>query len=156
VRGELELLVLGRLVHRRLEVALDLAVAPAQEADDVLDVLAVVLLADVTDARGAAALDEVVEAGAAGCAARLGSVTGSVLEDLAEEIERLARALRVRVGTEVGASAAVLLASEVDAREVLVQRDADVRIRLVVAEADVVARPVTTDEVLLREQRLGL
>jgi hypothetical protein len=50
----------------------------------------------------------------------------------------------------------VALAREVDARELLVEADADVRIRLVVAQADVEARAVALDELLLRQQRLGL
>ena len=48
------------------------------------------------------------------------------------------------------------LAREVDAREVLVERDRDERIGLVVAQADVEARAVLLDEALLGEQRLGL
>ena len=48
------------------------------------------------------------------------------------------------------------LAREVDAREVLVEADGDVGVRLVVAQPDVEARPVLLDEVLLREERLGL
>ena len=48
------------------------------------------------------------------------------------------------------------LAGEVDAREVLVERDRDVRVGLVVAQPDVEARLVLADEVLLGEQRLGL
>ena len=48
------------------------------------------------------------------------------------------------------------LAREVDAGEVLVQRDADERIGLVIAQADVEARPVLLDERLLGQQRLGL
>jgi hypothetical protein len=50
----------------------------------------------------------------------------------------------------------VALTCEVNARELLVERDADVRIRLVVAQPDVERWPVLLDEVLLREQRLGL
>ena len=127
-----------------------------EEVDDRVDVLAVLLLRDVADAGRPAALDEVVEARAAGRAARLGAVAGAVLEDLAEQVERLAHALGVRERAEVGAAAAVLLAREVDPREVLVQRDRDVGVRLVVAQPDVEARPVLADEVLLGEQRLGL
>ena len=48
------------------------------------------------------------------------------------------------------------LAREVDAREVLVERDPDVRIGLVVAQPDVEGRAVLLDEVLLGEQGLGL
>ena len=53
------------LLHPLVERLLDLAVAPRQEVDDRLDVLAVLLLGDVADAGRLAALDVVVEAGAA-------------------------------------------------------------------------------------------
>src|SRR5690606_25539442 len=124
--------------------------------DDRVDVLPVLLLADVADARRLAALDEVIEAGAPRRPAGLGPVAGAVLEDLAEQLERLARPLRAAERAEVGAAPAVLLAREVHAWEVLVEADADVGVGLVVAEADVEARPVALDEVLLGEQRLRL
>ncbi len=144
------------LLHALVEGALDLAVAAGEEVDDRVDVLAVLLLGDVADAGGLAALDEVVEAGAAAGAAGLGAVAGAVLEDLAEQVERLAHALGVAERAEVGAPAAVALAREVDARVVLVEADADVGVRLVVAQPDVVDGPVALDELLLGEQRLGL
>ena len=50
----------------------------------------------------------------------------------------------------------MLLASEVHARELLVERDRDVWVRLVVAKPDVVAGPVLADEVLFGQQGLGL
>src|SRR3954447_1343899 len=155
-RGLLELLLGRGVLHLALDIALDLAVAAAQEVDDRVDRLAVLLLRHVADARRAAALDEVVEARAARGAAGLGAVTATVLEDLAEQVERLADTLRVAVRAEVGAVAAVLLAREVDPREVLVEADRDVRVRLVVSQPDVVARAVLADEVLLGEQRLHL
>ena len=154
--GLLELLLGRGRVHRLLEVALDLAVAAREEGHDRVDRLAVLLRADVADAGRAAALDEVVEARAAGRAARLHPVAAAVLEDLAEQVERLTHPLGVRERPEVRAPAPVLLAREVDPREVLVQRDPDVGVRLVVAQPDVVARPVLADEVLLGEQRLRL
>jgi hypothetical protein len=64
--------------------------------------------------------------------------------------------LALEYGPEVGAVAPVALAREVDAREVLVERDRDVGIGLVVAQPDVEARLVLLDEVLLGEQRLRL
>ena len=113
-------------------------------------------LRDVADAGRPAALDVVVEARRARAAAGLGALAGAEQEDLAEQVERAAHALGARVGPEVGALAPVALAREVDAREVLVEADRDVRVGLVVAQPDVEARPVLLDEVLLREQRLGL
>ena len=121
--GLLELLLGRRLPHALVERLLDLPVAARQEVDDRLDVLAVLLLRDVADAGGLAAVDVVVEAGAAAGAPGLRPVAGAVLEDLAEQVERLAHALGVREGPEVGAAAAVALAREVDARELLVEAD---------------------------------
>ena len=146
----------GGLLHLRLLVGLDPAVAAGEEVDDRVDVAAVLLLADVADAGRPAALDVVVEAGAAGAAAGLRALAGAELEQLAEQVERLAHPLGAREGAEVGAAGAVLLAGEVDARVVLVEADRDVGVGLVVAEADVEARPVALDEALLGEQRLGL
>ena len=143
-------------MHAVLELALDLAEAPGQERDHAVDARAVLLLGDVADAGRPAALDVVVEAGRARAPPRLRPLAGAEQEDLAEQVERAAHALGGRVGAEVGALAAVALAREVDAREVLVERDRDVRIRLVVAQPDVEARLVLADEVLLRQQRLGL
>ena len=53
-------------------LALDLAVAAGEEVDDRVDVAPVLLAVDVADAGRPAALDVVVEAGAAGAAAGLG------------------------------------------------------------------------------------
>jgi hypothetical protein len=132
------------------------AVAAGEEVDDRLDVLAVRLLRDVADAGGLTALDVVVQTGAAGGAARLRPVTGSVHEDLAEQVERLAYALGVAERPEVDAVPAVALAGEVDPREVLVERDSDVWVRLVVTQPDVEDGPVPLDELLLCQQRLRL
>ena len=49
----------------------------------------------------------------------------------------------------------MLLAREVDARVVLVERDRDERVGLVVAHQHVEARSVLADELLLGDQRLG-
>ena len=121
-----------------------------------VDVAAVLLAVDVADAGRLAALDVVVEAGHARAPARLGPLAGPVLEQLAEQVERLAHPLGRGEGPEVGAVRAVALAGEVDARELLVEADRDVGIGLVVAQPDVEPRPVALDEALLGEQRLGL
>ena len=99
--GALELLGVGRLAHLALEVALDVAVAAGEEVDDRVDPAPVLLAVDVADAGRRAALDVVVEAGDAGAAPRLGPLAGAVLEQAPEEVERLAHALRRRVGAEV-------------------------------------------------------
>ena len=155
-RRLLELLRLCSSRHGLLQVALDLAVAPGEKADDRVDVRPVVRLRYVVDAGRLAALDVVVEAGAARGAAGLGTVARPVREELAQQVECLAHALRARERAEVGPLRAVALTREVHARELLVERYADVRVRLVVAQADVEGRPVLLDEALLGEQSLGL
>jgi hypothetical protein len=87
---------------------------------------------------------------------RLTPLARAQLEDLAEQVERVADPLGARVRTEVRAVAPVPLPREVHAREVLVEADRDVGVRLVVAQADVEARLVLLDERLLGEQRLRL
>src|SRR4029079_13108677 len=84
------------------------------------------------------------------------AVAGPVLEQLAEQLERLADPASGRVRTEVDPVRAVPLAREVDPRELLVEADPDVRVGLVVAELDVEDRPVTLDELLPGDQRIGL
>ena len=155
-RGPLELLVAGRLGHLALQVALDVAVAAGEEVDDRLDVSPVLLAVDVADAGRLAALDVVVEAGDSRAPAGLGPLAGAVLEQLAEQVERLAHPPGARERAEVDPAGAVALAGEVDARELLVEADAHVGIGLVVAQPDVEPRPVALDELLLGEQRLGL
>src|SRR4029079_16654324 len=53
----LEVLGLGGFLHLLLEVARDLLVATGEEADDPIDVPAVLILVDVTDTGRLAALD---------------------------------------------------------------------------------------------------
>ena len=155
-RGRLVVLVGRGGLHPRLEVALDLAVAAAEERDDAVDRLAVLGAVDVADAGRPAALDVVVQARRTRPPAGLDALARTELEDLLEQVERPAHALGVRVRPEVQALATVPLAREVHARELLVHRDRDERIRLVVAQADVEPRSVLLDEVLLGEERLGL
>ena len=156
LRRRLELLVGRRGLHPLLQLPLDLAVAPGQEGDDRLDVLAVLLLGHVPHARRLAALDEVVQARAARLAAGLLALAGAVLEHLAQQLERLADALGAGERAEVDPVAAVLLAGEDHPRVVLLHRHGDVGVGLVVAEPHVVAGTVALDEVLLGQQRLGL
>ena len=155
-RRPLEVLRRGCLVHLGHQLARHLLVAAREKPDDLVDVPPVLLAVDVADARRLAALDEVVEARDPRAPPRLGALARAVLEELPEQVERLAHALRRRERPEVGAVRLVPLAGEVHAREVLVQADRDVRVRLVVAQPDVELRPVALDEALLGDQGLGL
>ena len=90
------------------------------------------------------------------CRPGLRPLARPVAEDAVEHVERLAHLLRVRVRAEVDDAAAVPLAREHHARELVLDRDRDVRERLVVAQPDVERRPVALDEVLLEVERLDL
>ncbi len=149
---------LGRsgLLHALLEVAQDRQRLSGQELDHPLDHLAVLLLRDVADARGLAALDVVVEARDARVAARLRPLARPVLEDAVEHVEGSTHLLRVRVRPEVDDTAAVPLPREHHPRVLVLDRDRDVGERLVVPQADVERRPVALDEVLLDVERLDL
>ena len=155
-RRLLERLGVGRGLHPILELALDPLVVAAQELRNAVDAAAVLLARDVVDAGRSAALDVVIEARRAGSAAGLGAGAGAHEEDAAENLERVAHALGVRVRPEVGAFASVTLAREVDTWKVLVERYRDERVGLVVAQSDVKARAVLLDERLLCKQRLAL
>src|SRR5205085_3983016 len=91
----LEALLVGGLLHRTLERALDLAVAAGEKGDHTVDPAPVVLATDVADARRFAALDVVVQAGRAAAATRLRALAGAEHEHLAEHLERRANALGV-------------------------------------------------------------
>src|SRR6266498_3584078 len=86
----LEPLVARRLLHLPLQLALDRVRVPREELDHLLDDRAVVLLRDVADAGGQAAVDVVVEAGNPGVASRLRALTRAVREHAVEHVERLA------------------------------------------------------------------
>ncbi len=152
----LEALPLGRGLHLLLELADHRPRLAGEELDHALDDLPVVLLRDVADAGGQAALDVVVEAGDPRVAPGLRALARPVGEDAVEDVERLPHLLRRGVGTEVDDAAPVALPREHDARVVVLDRDGDVRVRLVVAEANVEGRPMPLDEVLLQVEGLHL
>ena len=127
-----------------------------EELDHPVDQSAVVLARDQPDAGRVAAVDVVVEAGDARAPARFRPLAGPEAEDPVEHVERLAHLLGVRVRAEVEDAAAVALAREHHARELVLDRHRDVRERLVVAQADVEGRAVALDEVLLEVERLDL
>src|SRR6266542_4053612 len=100
-RRLLEALRRRRLLHLRLELALDRRRVPREELDHLVDDLPVGLLRDVPYARRVAALDVEVEARDPGVPPRLRPLAGPVLEDAVEHVQRLAHLLRVGVRAEV-------------------------------------------------------
>ena len=152
----LEAFVRRSLLHPPLELALDRLHVAREELDHAVDDVAVVLLRDVPDAGGEAAVDVVVEARDAAVAAGLRPLARPVAEDAVEDVERLAHLLRVRVRAEVPDPRTVALAGEHHARVLVLDRDRDVGERLVVAQPHVERRPVAFDEVLLEMERLDL
>ncbi len=154
--GLLEALVLGRLLHLALQLALDRPRVAREELDHAVDQRRVVLLRDVADARRVTAFDVEVEARDAAVPPRLRAFAGPVLEDAVQHVERLTHLLRVRVRSEVDDAAPVPLAGEHHSRVIVLDGHGDVRKGLVVAQADVERRPVAFDEVLLEVERLDL
>jgi hypothetical protein len=152
----LEILPLRGGAHPIVQLIEDRLGLPGEEVDDPVDDLAVVLLGDVGNARGQAAVDVVVEAGNPRMATRLGPLAGPEAEHAIEDVESLPHLLRVCVRAEVDDAAAMALAREHHPREVVVDRDGDVRIGLVVAQTDVERWPMALDEVLLEVKGLRL
>src|SRR5206468_3157171 len=147
--GVLEPLLPRRLVHLLLELALDRPYIAREKLDHVVDDRAVVLLRDVADTGGEAAVDVVVEAWNARVPARLRAFAGPVWKDPVQDVEGLAHLLGVRVRAEVPDAAPMPLAREHHARILVLDGDRDVRERLVVAEPYVERWTVPLDEVLL-------
>ena len=142
--------------HLALDVLLDLAEPAAQEVDRLVHGRHVLLARAAVVARAERALDEVLQAGRAAGAPRLGAAALAVREDAADELERLADLARARERAEVQVAGHAAAAEEAHARPLVVQRDLDGRVALVVAQAEVVRRALLLDEVVLEEERLRL
>src|ERR1039458_3340779 len=102
-----------------LQAPLDLLVAAGEEGDHAIDRAPVLLLIDVADAGRLTALDVVIETRRPAPAPGLGAFAGAEHEHLAQHLERGADTLGVRIGPEIGSVAAVALAREIDAGEIL-------------------------------------
>ena len=152
----LELLLVGRLLHRALQAALNRIGVAGKELDHRVDQDTVVGGRDQPDAGRIAAIDVVIEARNARAPAWLRPFAGTETEDPVQHVERAAHLLGVRVRTEVEDAAAVALTGEHDARKLVLDGHSHVRKGLVVAQADVEGRTPALDQVLLEVQRLDL
>jgi hypothetical protein len=152
----LEIEPLGGLLHARRDAAHHLVGLAVEEDGDLVDHRPVVVERLVADARGLAALDREVEAGALGHLARHVVVARPHREDALDDVQRLAHPPDVGVRTEVARPVALEAARDEHARVGLLDGDLDVRVVLVVLERDVEARPVLLDEVRFEDQRVRL
>ncbi len=142
-------------MHLLLDVLQHVAAAAFEEEQRLVDDLAVLLGRAVSGARGDAALDVVVEAGAGvGAGDRLGA--GAPGEELLHHVERAPHRARRGVWPEVARAVLLDAAGDGDARPVLLHVDLEVGVVLVVLEADVVDGLVALDEGGLQQQRLRL
>jgi hypothetical protein len=128
----------------------------AEHLEDLVDHPPVVVLRLEGDARGQAAADVVVQAGARGGLARQVVVAGAHGVEPLHQLQRLPHAAHVGVRPEVPAPVLHQPPRDPHAGKVLVDGDLDVWIGLVVLEGDVEAGAVLLDQVVLEDQRLGL
>ena len=117
--GLLEALVSRRVLHPRLELALDRQRVAGEKPDHALDDLAVVLGGDLVHARREAAVDVEVETGNSRVAAGPRPFAGPELEHAVQDVQRLAYLLRIRVRPEVHGAPPVPLPREHDPRELV-------------------------------------
>ena len=156
--GELELELVGGLVHLPLE-ALDVHPGLAgDERAEVLDDVPVLLRADPADARRRALADVAEQARAADLGAALEDAgrAGAHREHPEQQVDRLADGPGMGVGTEVAHALALRPATHHHPGELLVERHGQPRVGLVVAVLDVEARVVLLDPGVLQLQRLDL
>ncbi len=151
-----EALLPGHPLHVRAQAAHHLLRAPLEEETGVVARLPVPLeRAHLGDARGDAALDLVLQAGAGPAAVQF-LLAGADPEELADEPGGLAAEAGRDVGPPVGVAVLRGPAHHVEARVILLEGEAQVGVVLVVPKADVVERLVALDEVVLEGQGLHL
>jgi len=152
----LEIELLRGLLHALAQPDAHVHGLAFEEQHDVVDHAPVIGLALITDARGPAALDVVVEARAGGRLARQIPVTRPHGENATDDPERLAQRGHVGVGPEKARPRHGHATHHQHPRKRLSQRHGDARVALVVGEADVEPRLVLLDEIVLEQQRLRL
>ena len=156
--GPLELELVGRLGHERLEPLHHGRGLAAEEREELVDEGAVLVVGDRLHARRHALLDVRVEARPAEPLVALELAVGARAdrERAQQQVEGLADRVGVGVRTEVADALALLAAHDHGAWPLLVERHREERVRLVVLQPDVEPRPVLLDEVVLEEERLDL
>ncbi|EKE43377.1 hypothetical protein OCGS_2569 [Oceaniovalibus guishaninsula JLT2003] len=153
--GALELHRGAGLLHLAGKLGLHLGGAALEEVFGILDQRAIIAFADLADARGAAPLDLVKQAGpGTGFEHRIGAVAQQehALQLRQRPVDRPRTGEGAVIIALLGLGAAMLL----DLRKGMVAGHEDIRERLVVAQQHVVAGLELLDEVLFEQQRLGL
>ena len=153
--GSLEFQLVGGGVHALGIVALDRGRFAGQEAPRLVHLPGIILAADKIDARPAAALDLILQAGA-GAGAEHRIRTGAQHEGARQvghrPVHRAGRGEGAEIVTLAGLAATMLL----QLAERVVAGEQDLRQALVVAKQDVVARLQLLDQVRFQKQRLDL
>ncbi len=150
--------LLGRLHHVLLQAA-DVRPGPAcHEVAELLGQVPVFLGGDPSDARGGALADVAEETGPAGPFGVLEDARGAGAhgEDTEHQVHGLADRPGVAVRTEVAHALLLGAAHDLDARELLVERDRQIGVALVVAVLDVEPGVELLDPGVLQLERLDL
>ncbi|CAM5696230.1 hypothetical protein SBADM41S_10954 [Streptomyces badius] len=156
--GPLVLHLLGRLHHVLLQAADVGAGAPGHEVAEVLGQIPVFLRSDPADTGGGALADVAQQAGAAGARGVLEDAGGAGTdgEDAEHQVDRLADRPGVAVRAEIAHALLLGAAHDLDAGELLVERDREVGIALVVPVLDVEPGVELLDPGILQLERLDL
>ena len=156
--GLLEVQRLGGGVHLGPDALDERVGVAADEVAEVVDDRAVVLGADVADARGGALVDVAEQAGAADLPGPLEDAVAARphREDAQQLVDGVADRPGVAVGAEVLRALALGAAADHHPRELVAHRDGQPRVGLVVAVLDVVARVELLDPGVLQLERLDL
>ncbi len=153
--GSLEIERFSRLLHAGAQRLADRAAAARQESLGVVHEGHVAGVVDAADARGAAPLDLIEQAGTgAGLEHRIRA--GAQQEGALERVERAAHRAGRGEGAEIIAFPRARAAMFHHLREGVVARQQDVGEGFVVAQQHVVARPVALDEIGFEEEGLRL
>ncbi len=154
--GLLELHAPGGVLHLLFEVGDGVARTALQELARLEHARAVVVQADLADARRGAVLDDRREAVFVVVLARLVGTARAQAELVAHQVERRAQGGRVREGAEIPRAVVLAHAGELEARDRVRDVDAHHEVILVVAEGNVVARAELLDESAFEQERFRL
>src|SRR6185437_12041423 len=152
--GALEVEFRAGLLHRRGQLVDHRAAAPFEEHLGVSHVAGVILFRDQPHARGGAAADLVLQAGAR-AVAEIAVLALAHLEQLLHQTQALAHREGAWIRSEIAPWQILRTTVEGQSRIVLAAGQIDVRVALVVAQHDVVARLQRLDQLRFQQQRLA-